>query len=285
MVSRLKNLFTKSKSDEPKFSRKLDALLCRGSQTLSSQSISSKKTKDLRPSCSRGDPDSKINVNSRRVQIRISVTQQNRYPSVLCSPDDSPEGAARLEQTLPLLSKNPDEESENREALDAPRSLSPLACSPDSSSLDSHSSDSHYFENVTSQHSAGSSEILEIRDAAVRIKFREAYFPPSSNDVTQNTRAKLSRNLMNALSSHEIEWAAMVELEKADHTGILRGLSSRQIRWLVREGRCKTWLVGKLGPLMEQEKGEAQDGPSLDGVELTDGPAEDGDVPRMRKYA
>ncbi|POW10276.1 hypothetical protein PSTT_06121 [Puccinia striiformis] len=108
----------------------------------------------------------------------------------------------------------------------------PLACSPDSSSLDSHSSDSHYFENVTSQHSAGSSEILEIRDAAVRIKFREAYFPPSSNGVTQNTRAKLSRNLMNALSSHEIEWAAMVELEKADHTGILRGLSSRQIRWL-----------------------------------------------------
>lgn len=61
------------------------------------------------------------------------------------------------------------------------------------------------------------------------------------------------KHLMEVLSQHQIEWAAMVELQNADQAGILRGLTSRQIRWLVREGRSKTWLVGTAGPLIEEE--------------------------------
>ncbi|OAV88670.1 hypothetical protein PTTG_08173 [Puccinia triticina 1-1 BBBD Race 1] len=270
MVSRLKNLFIKSKSNEAKFSRKLDALLCRGHRTSSSQSIAPKKTKEIERRSSRGHLDSsKVSINSRRVQILLSVAPKTRYSSVLCSPCDPPEEGSRLDQTLPLLSNVIDKEPEIRQASDVPRSPSPPAGSQESSSLESESSDCHYFENVKSQHSHGSSEITEGQEEALRTNFHKAYFPEPSAASTENAEAKLSRSLMDALSSHQIEWAAMIELQKADHSGILRGLTSRQIRWLVREGRCKTWLVGTSGPLIEEEKCEIQVFPSNDGANLT----------------
>ncbi|KAH9444435.1 hypothetical protein Pst134EA_031942 [Puccinia striiformis f. sp. tritici] len=133
-----------------------------------------RKISDL--SCSRGDPDSKINVNSRRVQIRISVTQQIDIPQYYARRTIHPRVQPDLNKRCPyyqrILMKN-----QKIEKLSMRRGLYLHWHVPMTLVVDSHSSDSHYFENVTSQHSAGSSEILEIRDAAVRIKFREAYFP------------------------------------------------------------------------------------------------------------
>ncbi|KAA1085956.1 hypothetical protein PGT21_025493 [Puccinia graminis f. sp. tritici] len=285
MVSRLKNLFAKSKSGEAKFSRRLDAIFCRGNRTSSSQSISS-KNKELERTSSRATIDSKINVNNRRLQIRLSVTRTTRYSPVHCSPCSPPAEGTRLEQALPLLPTEIRKESETRRASDLPRSPSPIATSHESSSSESQSTDCHYFENVKSETSYGSSEILEAQEEAVRIKFRDAYFPAPSTTCTEKTNLKLSRNLMDALSSHQIEWAAMIELQKADHSGILRGLTSRQIRWLVREGRCKTWLVGTAGPLIEEEKDEVQDVQSIDssdGANLTEPISEEAVVLCARK--
>lgn len=61
-------------------------------------------------------------------------------------------------------------------------------------------------------------------------------------------------DLINRLRAHQIEWAAMIELEKSDPTGTLRGMSARQIRRLVQQKRSETWLTETYGPLYESDE-------------------------------
>ncbi|EGF98447.1 uncharacterized protein MELLADRAFT_113541 [Melampsora larici-populina 98AG31] len=57
--------------------------------------------------------------------------------------------------------------------------------------------------------------------------------------------------LISQLRSHQIQWAAMIELEKMDPSGILRGMSARQIRRLIQQKRSEAWLTETDGPLYE----------------------------------
>lgn len=266
MISRFKNLFTKSKPSDAKFVRKLDALLCRCYRSSSSQSINPNKSREIQWANSAGDEVVDGKINSRRVvQIQVSVDQETSHSSGPYSSCDPPQHEIPQSQPLPLLiiSPNAEQDPEIQQPSDSPRSPSPIASSQGDSSSDSQSSDSHYFDNVTLSHnSLGSSEKLdnpEIGEALGGLIYPGGcHLTSSGNAPTSEKVPKVQHpnNLMNALSSHEIEWAAMMELQKADHSGILRGLTSRQIRWLVREGRCKTWLVGTEGPLKEEGRAE-----------------------------
>jgi hypothetical protein len=193
-----------------------------------------------------------------------------------CDPVDDNSGR---EQALPaLLSENSTKDLEIQEATDSPRFPSPQASCQDSNS-ESQSSDSNFFENITSHHSHSSSEKLESPDTqgCSVVNFPEVYYtPPETSSTEEDTQVKHPNHLMNALLSHEIEWAAMIELQKADHTGILQGLTSRQIRWLVREGRSKTWLIGTAGPLIEEAKDDSYEVQMSESTLLVVGPSKEG---------
>ncbi|KAI8453023.1 hypothetical protein BY996DRAFT_6414987 [Phakopsora pachyrhizi] len=59
--------------------------------------------------------------------------------------------------------------------------------------------------------------------------------------------------LRQELSQHKIEWEAMLSIQQADTHGTLSGLTSRQIRRLIKETTCSKWLVRTHGPLLEDQ--------------------------------
>ncbi|KAG0146247.1 hypothetical protein CROQUDRAFT_527306 [Cronartium quercuum f. sp. fusiforme G11] len=69
-----------------------------------------------------------------------------------------------------------------------------------------------------------------------------------------NTKDDSAAELINRLRSHQIEWAAMIELERSDTSGALRGMSARQIRRLIQQKRSEAWLTETDGPLYESDE-------------------------------
>lgn len=65
--------------------------------------------------------------------------------------------------------------------------------------------------------------------------------------------------LIRQLRSHQIQWAAMVELQKMDPSGVLRGMSARQIRRLIQQKRSEAWLTETDGPLYESTEEQFPD--------------------------
>lgn len=74
-----------------------------------------------------------------------------------------------------------------------------------------------------------------------------------------NEREETIKGLKNRLRSHQIQWSAMIELEKMDPTGTLRGMSARQIRGLIKQKRSEAWLTWTDGPLYESEEEEEEE--------------------------
>lgn len=81
--------------------------------------------------------------------------------------------------------------------------------------------------------------------------------PPKSHVSAKMYTAQLDdgnisgEELISQLRSHQIQWAAMIELQKMDPSGVLRGMSARQIRRLIQQKRSESWLSETDGPLYE----------------------------------
>ncbi|KAH9822417.1 hypothetical protein DFH28DRAFT_1180997 [Melampsora americana] len=70
----------------------------------------------------------------------------------------------------------------------------------------------------------------------------------SSDTVTKhNPNSRLSTKMYKA----QLDDETMIELQKMDPSGVLRGMSARQIRRLIQQKRSEAWLTETDGPLYE----------------------------------